>query len=272
MDAQTTGEIMQEASQLTNNDKQAWTLAEAGATFRVRSLHWQDTARHAAYQDLRYQIFFQQLHWAVAVTSDGREVDRYDQSATVPVRTHTIYIVREQQEVLLAGVRTSAFRDWQDTMVMGEMQAAGLFPSSTLSAFRARWQPERLLEATRLCVQRHTPQDHLTHMTQHHLKVAQDLAYASLYQVAEQTGRSLLLAVVSAGYLRLLRRIGFVVQVCYAHSLDHPTGYALTVIDLATSILVMRAQGKVEQIARLLLLCQDRQWIEDMAERKLARF
>lgn len=149
---------------------------------------------------------------------------------------------------------------------MREMQAAGLFPCGVLSALRANWQPERLLEITRLCVQRHTPHDHLARLTPQQLKVAQNLAYASMYQVAEQTGRSLALAVVSAGYLRLLQRMGFVVRICYGHALDRPTGYALTIIDLATSISVMRVQGKIEQVMTLLHLCQDHQWIKEMAD------
>jgi N-acyl-L-homoserine lactone synthetase len=265
-EAQAAREVVQETSRIKDDDRQAWTLTEAGTTFRVRALHWQDTTRHAAYQALRYQIFFQQLHWTVAVTADGREVDRYDQNAASPVRTHVVYVVREQQEVLLAGVRSCALRDWQDTMVMGELQAAGLFPDDVLSALRASWQPERLLEITRLCVQRHTPQNHLAHLAPRQLKIAQDLTYAGMYQAAEQTERSLVLAVVSAGYLRILQRMGFVVQVFYGHALDHQEGYALTIIDLAASISVMRAQNKVEQVNHLLLLCQNHQRIENMAE------
>ncbi len=238
---------------------QAWTVAEQEQPFRVCLLA-RDDPRQMEYQRLRARIFGEQLHWNVVITDDGREVDRFDLHESQAMHAYTVYQLSEGEEDLLSGVRVCVLAAWEDSMVMQEFQAAGLFSPAVLAILRERSDGGTLLEITRLCVQRRRLHTHATRM---HLELAQHLAYAAVYHMAEQTGRSLVLAVVSAGYLRVLHHAGFVVQVCHAQQLSRKVGSALTIIDLPASIHAMRALGKHAQVARLLVLCQDARWVDN---------
>ena len=238
--------------------ERTWTIAEQGARFRVRSLHRDDHEQHMSYQRLRAEIFGAQLRWQVVVTPDGREIDRYDQCDDPTIQAHTVSLVEGDEEHLVGGVRTFALCSWEASMVMQEFRVAGMFSDEVLGSLQEAYQAEKLLEVTRLCVQR---RHCVTPTTALHRQMAQDFTYATVYRVAEVTGRSLVLAVVSTGYRCLLQRMGFVIHVHATHEPGRKTGYTLTIIDLVASMHRMRATGKQEQAARLLSLCQQDHWL-----------
>lgn len=238
---------------------QRWTLVEGRQRFRLHALVLDDETRHAAYQRLRARIFYEQLGWQVTVTPDGREVDRYDTRADGSLVIYTLFRLSRRQPVLLGGIRISTLHTWEDAMVMQEMHEAGLFPDAVTRELQAQVPASSLLEVTRLCLDRRHP---LLTRDPAQRAVAQELLIAGVYRVAEQTGRTQVLAVVSTGYARILEHLHFVLHPYYTHQPHHKTGYVLAIIDLAASVRAMQQREQRDRVRRVLSLCYDARWIE----------
>ena len=85
--------------------------------------------------------------------------------------------------------------------------------------------------------------------------VARDLTYATVYSLAQATGRGLALALVDSLYFLVMRRGRFIFRELYTHRLDERQGYALVVIDLWETIRAIRASGDDASAERMLALC-----------------
>jgi hypothetical protein len=116
------------------------------------------------------------------------------------------------------------------------------------------------LEITRLCLRRghiYKPQWGAAEYgaSRFHLEIARDLVYATVYALAEQTGRKLGLLIVDYYYLLVMRRSHFVFEELYSHPTKGKGGYSLTVLDLPATIFAMEKAGAYDRIQRMLSLC-----------------
>lgn len=165
-------------------------------------------------------------------------------------------------ECLLGGVRIFQLRNWDDSMVVNEFHDAGMIPGRVLQLLEDRYDCCELLELTRFCVQRgrwyiplHVRDKSFPGF---HCAVAHDTTYASVYSFAEKTKRWSALALVDAGYLRVMKRSHFVFEEVYSQQRDAHQGYALTVIDLPATIRSIREAGESERAERMMTLCRSR--------------
>lgn len=235
---------------------------------RVRRLDSQDTARQDAYQRLRATRFVSHLGWQIAVDAQGRERDQYDLRADPSIFVSGVYGVEgmgaasgagviQDAEVLLGGVRIFALRDWQDSMVTNEFASVGMLPDTALASLTRQYACQDLLEITRLCVQRgHWYPSAASASPRFPCAIARDLVYAAVYQVAEQTGRELALALVTTGYAQVMQRSHFVFREIMTHHPQVSSGYALTVIDLAATFQAIDAAGESARAERMTALCR----------------
>lgn len=221
---------------------------EQGLLYGIRALQEEDARRLAEYQRLRGRAFVQRLGWQIPIDAEGREADRYDRrEAHSFVSAHCVYGI-DHQEHLLGGIRIFTLRDWSDSMVENEFHTVGMLPKHILHLLKSLYRCTDLLELTRLCVQP-SPTPPFRQM------VARDLTYASVYALAQATGRKYALALVDSVYFQVMRRSHFLFQEIYARRLGWPQGYALIIIDLWGTILALRAYGENARAERMLALC-----------------
>jgi N-acyl-L-homoserine lactone synthetase len=221
---------------------------EQGLRYGIRALQKEDANRLAEYQHLRGETFVQRLGWQIPLDAEGREADRYDKRENYSfVSAHCVYGINHQEH-LLGGIRIFTLRDWSDSMVENEFHTVGMLPKHVLHLLRSLYRCTDLLELTRLCVQPSpTPPFRQT--------VARDLTYASVYALAQTTGRKYALALVDSLYFQVIRRSHFLFQEIYSRRLGRPQGYALVIIDLWGTILALRAYGEGARAKRMLALC-----------------
>jgi len=234
-----------------------------GQRYRIRQIDWPDSLRQSEYQRLRAEIFVKQLGWNIPVDLFGRERDRYDQKASPTISVYCVYgIDSMHMEHLLGGVRIFQLRDWDGSMVVNEFHDAGMIPGRVLQLLENRYDCGELLELTRLCVQRGhwyiPPHVHDKSFPGFRCAVARDLTYASVYSVAGRTQRWCALALVDAGYLRVMKRSHFVFEEVYSQQRETRQGYALTIIDLPATIRSIREVGESERAERMMALCRSR--------------
>lgn len=206
-----------------------------------------DDQRQNDYQRLRAEVFVHQKGWNLPLDENGRERDRYDDQFNDTIHIHCVYGVCAKKEYLLAGIRVLQLDTWADSMVTNEFVEAGMIPSHILSLLRSS-HCQHLLELTRLCVQRgrwYSPDGGM----RFHTLVARDLAYASVYAQATETGRTHALSLVDTHYLRIIRRSHFVFTEIYIHR-----EYALVMIDLWATIDSINKAGDRARAQRMLAL------------------
>jgi N-acyl-L-homoserine lactone synthetase len=223
-------------------------IEQHGAQYEVRALNDGDSKRRAEYQRLRGVTFVQRLGWQVAIDSEGRETDRYDSiEANDFVSAHCVYGINHREH-LLGGVRILTLRSWSDSMVENEFHTIGMLPMHALHLLKSQYRCIDVLELTRLCVQPF-PTPPFRQM------VARDLTYATVYALAQATGRTYALALVDSLYFQVMRRAHFLLREIYSQRLDQRRGYALVVIDLWGTIRALRACGEDARVGRMLALC-----------------
>ena len=226
----------------------------------LRQLHCSDFPRQREYQRLRAKIFVDQFGWQIPVDRAGCERDRYDELDENRVRISCVYGKRSWRgtECLLGGVRTLILRSWDDSMTTNEFHLAGMIPLNVIQSLKARYQENTILEITRLCLQRgriYDPQWTGYSPTQFHMGIARDLVYASVYELAEQTGRYLALGIADRYYLRVMRHSHFAFEELYTQIDGARGGYSLTMIDLSATIKAMMQSGAYDRVRRMLVLC-----------------
>lgn len=234
----------------------------------VRRIAWHDSIRKRAYQVLRAETFVKRLGWNIPLTPDGREYDRYDQRTDEAIHIHGVYGRSSREtEYLLGGVRIFHLHSWDDSMVVNEFYDAGMIPGDVLQHLKDHYHPTEYLELTRLCLQHgrwYVPSElQDTAFAGFRCDVARDLIYASAYMQAEQTNRRSALALVDAGYLRVMKRSHFIFRQLYAQHIEKRQGYALMIIDLAATIRALRRAGANERAGRMMVLCQNKAWVND---------
>jgi hypothetical protein len=239
-----------------------YSVFEQGQWYCVRQLHRYDFVRQSAYQRLRAEIFVKQLGWKIPMDARGRECDHYDEMSEDRVQVSCIYGKGNKRNVecLLGGVRTLIPRNWDDSMAVNDFHLINMIPSSIVNLLKERYDPTSLLEITRLCLRRghiYEPQWEAVGYgaSRFHLEIARDLAYATVYALAEQTGRKLGLLIVDRYYLLVMRRSHFVFEELYSHPIKGKEGYSLTVLDLPATIFAMEKAGAYDRIQRMLSLC-----------------
>jgi len=223
-------------------------IEEQGTRYRVNALHEGDPKGLAEYQRLRGLTFVQRLGWQIPVDSEGKEVDRYDGSeAKSFVSSHGVYGLNHQEH-FLGGVRVFKLRSWSDSMIENEFHENGMIPKHALQRMKSQYNYADLLELTRLCVQP-------SPTTPFRQIIVRDLTYATVYALAQKTGRGLALALVDSLYFQVMHRSNFTFREIYTHQLDQRRGHALVVIDLWKTICSIRARGDHARAARMLALC-----------------
>jgi N-acyl-L-homoserine lactone synthetase len=241
------GAIMKPQKQITGADSPL-EIEEQGTRYRVSSLHDGDPKRLAEYQRLRALTFVQRLGWQIPVDAEGKEADHYDSvEAKSFVSLHGVYGLNNQEH-FLGGVRIFTLRTWSDSMIENEFHTVGMIPQHTLQFLKRQYSCTDLLELTRLCVQP-SPTAPFRQI------IARDFTYASVYALAQKTGRRLALALVDSLYFQVMRRSNFIFREIYTHRLDQRQGHALVVIDLWETIRSIRAHGNDARAARMLALC-----------------
>jgi hypothetical protein len=163
-------------------------------------------------------------------------------------------------EYLLGGVRTLILRNWDDSMTTNEFYHIGMIPLPIVNQLKERYNPTDLLEITRLCLRRgHVYEPKwgvIRHsITRFNMEVARDLAYATVYALAEKTGRKRALLIVDRYYLRVMQRSHFVFEELYSHPQGGRRGYSLTVLDLHATIFAIEDAGAYDRVRRMLSLC-----------------
>ena len=233
-------------------------VTQGSQRYCLRQLHRSDSPRQRRYQRLRAKIFVDQFGWQIPVDQFGCERDRYDFDEE-KVQISCVYGKGNWRgmECLLGGVRTLIPENWNDFMTANEFVANGMIPLSVMQSLEERYNPTHLLEITRLCLQRghfYTP-NWGDRSPQFHLGIARDLIYASVYALAEQTGRYQALGITDQHYLRVMRTSRFVFEELYTQEQGVRGGYSLVMINLLATIDAMQVSGMNDRVSRMLLLC-----------------
>lgn len=258
---------------------------EDGHRYHIRRIPWWDSARQAAFQRLRAQVFVGKLGWDIPVSLDGREYDRYDGGGGRAITVEGVFGADDEGvEHLLAGVRIFQLRTWDDSMLAHEFMQNGMVPAGILDQLDARFEPSELLELTRLCVypRRGTlPLGGVGALSvrttsnyagawapartntceppqyEYDLAAARDLCYGAVYCTAEATQRRFVLGIVDSRYLRIMRRAHFAFEELYSRDLDVAAGYAVVITDLVQTIRALEQAGQQIRAARMLALCRN---------------
>jgi len=232
-----------------------------------------DTVRMQEYQRLRADFFVKQFGWNLPLDAEGRERDQHDAKNDGTVSIYGVYgaCFTSPGEYLLAGLRIFHLRSWEDSMLMQEFHTAGMIPSSVLHTLKEQYEVTKVLELSRMCVQRgrrYIPIQFADHgFPGFDTASARDLVYACAYAIAEKEKRQMAVGIVHPLYLKAMQREQFTIKVLYSHQLHSRfQGYALVLVNLAQTIRSVRAAGAHAKAARMLALCQDKHWIDHCIE------
>lgn len=232
-----------------------------GQHYYVRQIDQMDDARLREYQQLRADIFVNQLDWKLPVDSDGREYDHYDRRPDF-VSVHCVYGRQgAHSEHLLGGGRIFQLREWLDSMIFNEFYQAQMVSAEALLMLRDQYDCQDLLEFNRICVRRgrwYTPPDALE--IKFNLAIVSDLLYAAVFAMAEKTGRRSVLGIVDTLYLGAIKRSHFVYREIYGHNLNARGGHAIIVVDLSATIRALYATNNHARAERLLVQCTNKNW------------